>query len=59
MEKEFRDGLIDTVKQAAEGDLLSEEEALAILGICKRATDRKVAQLTEAYLINAIGGEAQ
>lgn len=59
MDKEFRDTFIDSVKNAVENDLLNEDEYEAILEICRNATERGIANLTELYMINAIGGEAQ
>lgn len=59
LDKEFRDKFIDSVKNVVENDLLNEEEYEAILEICRNATERGIANLTEMYMINAIGGEAQ
>lgn len=59
MNEEFKTVFIDSVKKAVENDLLNEEEYEAILEICRKATDRGIANLTELYLIDAIGGEAQ
>lgn len=59
MNEEFKTVFIDSVKKAVENDLLNEEEYEAILEICRNATDRGIANLTELYLIDAIGGEAQ
>ena len=59
MNEEFKTVFIDSVKKAVENDLLNEDEYEAILEICRNATDRGIANLTELYMINAIGGEAQ
>lgn len=59
MDEKFKAIFIDSVKKAVENDLLNEDEYEAILGICRNATERGVANLTELYLIDAIGGEAQ
>lgn len=59
MDEKFKAIFIDSVKKAVENDLLNEDEYEAILRICRNATERGVANLTELYLINAIGGEAQ
>lgn len=48
--------LIDTVTKAVETDMLNEEDALAIVKICKRAADREIANVTEAYLVQQIEG---
>lgn len=58
MLEEFKEELVDTVKAATE--VLNDEEALVIVKICKQATDRKIADLTERYLADSIrGGEAE
>lgn len=59
MDKEFRDTFVDSVKNVVENDLLNEDEYEAILRICRNAADRGIANLTELYLIDSIGGEAQ
>ena len=59
MQKEFKPQLIDVVTKAVDGDALSDDDALEIIGICQRAMDREIARLTELYMINAVGGEAQ
>lgn len=59
MDKEFRDTFIDSIKNVVENDLLNEDEYEVILEICRNATERGIANLTELYLIDAIGGEAQ
>lgn len=59
MDEKFKAIFIDSVKKAVENDLLNEDEYEAILEICRNATERGVANLTELYLIDAIGGEAQ
>ena len=59
MDEKFKAIFIDSVKKAVENDLLNEDEYEAILEICRNATERGVANLTELYLIDAIGGETQ
>lgn len=59
LDKEFRDTFIDSVKNVVENDLLNEDEYEVILWICRNAAERGIANLTELYMINAIGGEAQ
>ena len=59
LDKEFRDIFVDSVKNVVENDLLNEDEYETILGICRNATERGIANLTELYLIDTIGGEAQ
>ena len=58
MTEEFRDELVAAVKAAAK--VLSDEEALAIVKICRFATERAEAELTEEYLIKEIeGGDSE
>lgn len=58
LDEKFKEIFIDSVKKTVENDLLNEDEYEAILGICRKATERGVANLTELYMINAIGGGA-
>lgn len=51
--------LLAAVQRAIELDTLSLEDSLEIIRICKGAVNRKTAELTETYMINAIGGEIQ
>lgn len=59
MNEEEKKELLDTVKKVVELDVLSVNEAMMILGVCRGAIDRATASATEMYLISAIGGEAQ
>lgn len=52
MSDEFKEQLIDAVKAAVE--VLSDDEALEIVRICGRATDRKIADITEQYIAERI-----
>lgn len=54
---EFKEELVNVVKSST--DVLNDEDALAIVEICKRAADREIADITERYLaeqINVEGG---
>ena len=53
----FREELAEVVRSSAE--LLSDEEALAIVQICKDATNRKIASVTEEYLANCFNSEGR
>lgn len=58
MTEEFREELLDAVKEAV--SMLNDEEALAIVKICKQAVNREIAEITERYLEESIrGGEAE
>lgn len=57
MIEKLKEELVEAVKAATA--VLNDEEALAIVKICKMATDREIANVTEEYLaeqINAEGG---
>ena len=54
MQEEFKSELVDVVKAATA--VLSDEDALAIVEICKRATNREIADVTERYLSESIRG---
>ena len=54
MQEEMKDVLAETVRSATA--VLDDEEALAILEICKRAIDRGIADVTEQYLAECING---
>lgn len=55
MSEEFKEELVNAVKAATE--VLNDEEALAIVKICKIATDREIASVTEEYLAEQINSE--
>ena len=57
MLKEFKDDLVEVVKSSTA--VLNDEDALAIVEICKRAADREIANVTEAYLTECIEKEAE
>lgn len=52
MLEEFKGDLVETVKASA--DLLSDDEALEIVRICKEAVNRGIAEVTEQYLEESI-----
>ena len=56
MSEEFKEELVNAVKAATA--VLNDEEALAIVKICKIATDREIASVTEEYLAEQIKGVA-
>lgn len=51
---EFKEELVQTVKISTE--VLNDDDALEIIGICKKAVDRKIADATERYLMNCVNG---
>lgn len=55
MLKEFKDSLVDVVKASTE--VLNDDDALAIVEICKHAADREIANATEEYLTERIEQE--
>lgn len=59
MSEEFKEQLIKGVTDAVAADVLTDYDAIAIIAVCRNATERKIANLTELYMINAIGGEVQ
>ena len=60
MKEELKGELLDTVKAVVEKDILEEEDALKILAVCKAATDRKIADVSERIMMERIsGGEAE
>lgn len=59
MSEEFKEQLVKGVTDAVAADVLSDDDAIAIIAVCRKATERKIAEVTELYLIDAIGGEAQ
>ena len=54
MIKEYKGKLIEAVKASTE--VLNDEDALAIIEICKRAANREIASVTEEYLAEGIKG---
>lgn len=51
---ELKEELVHTVKISTE--VLNDDDALAIVEICKKAVDRKIADATEQYLMNCVNG---
>ena len=52
MLKEFKDELVEVVKSSTE--VLNDEDALAIMEICKRAVNREIANVSEEYLTESL-----
>ena len=60
MRDDLKKDLLDSVNAVVERDILEEEDALQILAVCKEATDRKIAEVSERIMIGRIsGGEVQ
>ena len=59
MEKEFKDELKASVCSVIDQDILNEVEVGVILKVCKDATTRAEAELTERYLMSRIEGDIQ
>lgn len=59
MDKEFKEALKKAVSDALDEDVLSDYDIGTILVICKKASERKIAEATEEYLAGMIGGNAQ
>jgi len=59
MEKEFKEALKASVCSVIDQDILNDVEVGAILKVCKDATTRAEAELTEKYLMSRIEGEIQ
>ena len=58
MSEEFRASLNDAVSTAVKLDVLSDEEALCIVRICRDAVSRAEADIAERILAERIGGGA-
>lgn len=58
MSEEFRESLNDAVSTAVRLDVLSDEEALCIVRICRDAVSRAEADVAEQLLAERIGGSA-
>ena len=56
MDQDAKDKLLDSLKQLLDKDGLNEDEALQILAVMRKATDRNIAELTEQYLIESLEG---
>lgn len=56
MDESIKEQLISTVSNAVNADMLNENDAHEILGVLKRAADREIAEITEQYMIEAVGG---
>ncbi len=56
MDQDAKDKLLDSLKQLLDKDGLNEDEALQILSVLRKSTDRNIAELTEQYLIESIEG---
>lgn len=59
MKEELKKELLDTVNAVVERDILEEEDALKILAVCKAATDRKIAEVSEQIMIGRVEGTIQ
>lgn len=58
MTEKFRESLNDAVSTAVKLDVLSDEEALCIVRICRDAVSRAVSDVSEQLLAERIGGRA-
>ena len=47
---ELRDKLIEKIRNVANADVLTAEDALVILDVCERAIQRENADITEQYM---------
>ena len=52
MLNEFKEELVNVVRSSTA--VLNDEDALAIVEICRRAADREIASATEEYLAGSI-----
>ena len=59
MEREFKEELKASVCSVIDQDILNEVEVGVILKVCKDATARSEAELTERYLMSRIEGDIQ
>lgn len=57
MQEKLKESLVEMVKASTE--VLSDEDALAIVEICKNATDREIASVTEQYMVESINNNNQ
>ena len=54
MQEEMKEALVEAVRSSTA--VLNDEDALAILEICRRATDREIVDATERYVMGQISG---
>lgn len=59
MTKEFNEKLKVSICNVIDEGVLDDEDIGEILRICREASDRKVAELTESYLTARIEGDIQ
>lgn len=56
MTEEFKEDVLTAVKSVIDENILSDEDALAIIAICKEATSRAIAEISERCLADLIAG---
>lgn len=59
MNEQFKKDMIKVITEAIEEDYLDDNDASAILDICGKASERRIANLTEDYLNDRIEGGIQ
>ena len=59
MREDMKQELLDTVNAVVERNILEEEDVLKILAVCKAATDRKIAEVSEQIMIGRVEGTIQ
>ena len=52
MDSELKNSLVEVVRASTE--VLSDDDALAITEICKKAADRAIADVTERYIMESV-----
>lgn len=56
-DKDRREAFLGKIRKVVEADVLSDEEALTIIQICKDALKRREAEITEEYLMSVMSQE--
>ena len=59
MQDEIKRELMETVKNVVEQDMLTENDALRILEVCRSASERKIAEVSEQIMIGRVEGTIQ
>ena len=59
MKAELKEELIATVRNVVDQDMLTDEDALMILEVCKVAAERKIADVSEQIMMGRVEGTIQ
>ena len=59
MQDEIKRELMETVKNVIDQDMLTDNDALLILDVCRTASERKIADVSEQIMIGRVEGTIQ